>query len=299
MIRSPFFYVGDKYKLMSQLVQLFPPNIDTYFDAFVGGGSAFLNVKAKKYVVNDIDENLIALHKELSAYKNNKDELFDKIYKIVKDYGLTCSFKGKTTPKQLKIDYPKTYFAKFNKEAYIKLRTDFNDENQRDLLKLYILLIYGFNHMLRFNSSGLFNLPVGNVDFNKNVVNALNNYIEFMTNNKISFSVSDYSGFITKQNFKKNDFIYFDPPYLISASEYNKLWGDKQEKALYKLIDSLDKKGVKFGLSNMLEHKGVKNEILAKWSAKYRVYEIKSNYISFNDNSIKGASREVYITNYE
>jgi DNA adenine methylase len=153
--------------------------------------------------------------------------------------------------------------------------------------------------MLRFNSSGLFNLPVGNVDFNKNVVNALEDYVDFMENNKISFTVGDYADFIAKQNFGQSDFIYFDPPYLISASEYNKLWGRKQEKELYKLIDKLDKNGVKFGLSNMIEHKGAKNEILGKWSEKYKVYEIKSNYISFNDNSIKSASREVYITNYE
>lgn len=107
MIRSPFFYVGDKYKLMSQLSQLFPPKIDTYFDAFVGGGSTFLNTRAKKYVVNDIDENIISLHRELSLYRDKKDELFDRIYKIIDDYGLTCSFIGKTIPRQLKIDFPK------------------------------------------------------------------------------------------------------------------------------------------------------------------------------------------------
>ena len=76
IIRSPFFYVGDKYKLMGQLVELFPPNIETYLDAFAGGGSSFLNVGAKKYLVNDIDKNLIALHKELSSYANKRDELF-------------------------------------------------------------------------------------------------------------------------------------------------------------------------------------------------------------------------------
>lgn len=50
--------------------------------------------------------------------------------------------------------------------------TDFNS-NKNELIKLYLLLIYGFNRMLRFNRNGDFNLPVGNVDFNNNVVNAL------------------------------------------------------------------------------------------------------------------------------
>lgn len=282
---------------MGQLAELMPNDIDIYIDAFAGGGSAFLNVKAKKYLVNDIDKNLIALHKYLSNHANNKEVLLNNIYKIIDDYDLTCSYKGKTTPQQLKKDHPKTYFAKYNKEAYVKLREDFN-QNQQDLLKLYVLLIYGFNHMMRFNSAGKFNLPVGNVDFNKNVVNALNNYLDFMVKSSVKFSAVDYVKFIRKQKLSKNDFVYIDPPYLISASEYNKLWGHDREVELYQLLDELDAKGVRFGLSNMLEHKGMKNHILEKWATKYNVHPIKSNYISFNDNSIKQTSREVYVTNY-
>jgi len=35
-VRSPFFYVGDKYKLMPQLKNLFPDDIDNYIEPFVG-----------------------------------------------------------------------------------------------------------------------------------------------------------------------------------------------------------------------------------------------------------------------
>ena len=34
-IRSPLFYVGDKYKLMPQLKKLFPNDIDTYYDCLL------------------------------------------------------------------------------------------------------------------------------------------------------------------------------------------------------------------------------------------------------------------------
>ena len=79
-IRSPFFYVGDKYKLMTQLKSLFPDDIDNYIEPFVGGGSSFLNSSGKKYILNDIDENVIALHNELGKYANNSEELLEKIY---------------------------------------------------------------------------------------------------------------------------------------------------------------------------------------------------------------------------
>ena len=40
MVRSPFLYVGDKYILMPQFKTVFPENISTYYEPFLGGGSA-------------------------------------------------------------------------------------------------------------------------------------------------------------------------------------------------------------------------------------------------------------------
>ena len=62
-------------------------------------------------------------------------------------------------------------------------------------------------------------------------------------------------------------------------------------------MDELNKKGVRFAISNLLECKDKQNTIFAKWSKKYHVYDIDSNYINYHDNSIK-SSREVLVTNY-
>ena len=59
------------------------------------------------------------------------------------------------------------------------------------------------------------------------------------------------------------------------------------------------KMGVKFGITNLIYHKGKENETFNKWSKKYNVYDIDSNYISFNDNTVKKDSKEVFVTNYE
>nr|WP_312701876.1 DNA adenine methylase [Sedimentibacter sp.] len=298
VIRSPFFYVGDKYKLMNQLGELFPNNIDTYIEPFVGGGSSYLNNSANRYKLNDKDYYVVKLHEEISKYKNNPDDLLKKLYEIINFYGLSCSHKGITAPEELKKKYIKTYYAKYNKESYLKLRDDFNG-NQDNILYLYILLIYGFNHMIRFNNSGKFNLPVGNVDFNKNVYNALNSYLYFARDNHIEYKNLDYKDFLKDLNISDKDFVFFDPPYLISASEYNKQWDDEKEKELYDCLDLLDRNSVKWGITNLVFHKGNKNTIFSNWAQKYYVYNIKSNYISFNDNTIKENSKEVYVTNYD
>ena len=294
-IRSPLFYVGDKYKLMGQLGELFPKKIERFIEPFVGGGSVFLNTKAKEYLANDIDTNIINLHKTLSKF--DIDELFSKLSEIISSYGLSFSLNGKIAPDELKKRYIKTYYAKYNKTAYEALRADYN-KDQTNMLYLYLLLIYGFNRIIRFNSNGLFNLPVGNVDFNANVYEALKNYTNFMSKNKISFSNLDYIDFLNSVKFKKDDYVYLDPPYLISNSEYNKLWSKFDETILYETLDRLDKKGIKFGITNLVNHKGQTNEIIKSWSKKDKIYNITSNYISFNDNTIKADSKEIFVTNY-
>lgn len=92
----------------------------------------------------------------------------------------------------LKSLYKKTYFAKYNKKAYEQMRSDFNESSKDNMSILYLLLIYGFNRMLRFNKRGDFNLPVGNVDFNSNVVSALENYFQEVKNKKPKWYNLDY-----------------------------------------------------------------------------------------------------------
>lgn len=298
-IRSPLFYVGDKYKLMPQLKELFPKDIQTYYDVFCGGGSASINVRARKYVMNDIDSKIVDLHHYLQNESKDIDLFIKNMHLLIKNYGLSLSELGKNPEIEvLKSKFKKTYFAKYNRISYLKLRNDYN-RDQTDIRLLYLLLIYGFNHMIRFNSQGKFNLPVGNVDWNKNVSTALRNYADWYNKNEVKISKSqDFEEFVESQNFKKGDFLYFDPPYLITYSDYNKLWSDKDEYRLYLLLDRLNKKGVHWGLSNMLSHKDRTNQILLNWARKYREFKIESNYISRFDNTIKKKSQEIYVTNF-
>lgn len=295
--RSPLFYVGDKYKLMKQLADLFPKKINNFYEPFVGGGTVFLNISAKEYFINDIDKHLVKIHGFLIESAKNADKFFKDAEKIIRQYKLSRSYIEDIIPTRLKQEWKKTYFARFNKEGYEKLRVCVNSNNDNDPLILYILLIYGFNRMLRFNGGGRFNLPVGNVDFNKNVVCALNGYFEFVQNKAIKLTSKDFREFISEKEYVKDDFVYLDPPYLISASEYNKLWSEGAESDLLNLIDALDKKGVRFALSNVTHYNGSKNDLLLKWMKKYKVHKVKSNYINYHNNGKKDI-KEVVVTNY-
>ena len=63
-------------------------------------------------------------------------------------------------------------------------------------------------------------------------------------------------------------------------------------------LHKMDEKGIKFALSNVIEHKGKINEILIDWSKKYRLIEIQSDYSNSSYNTVGGTSKEVLIVNY-
>lgn len=295
--RSPLFYVGDKYKLITEIKTHFPDNIGRLIEPFVGGGSVFMNVDANEFLLNDIDSFVISIHKMLCSYVDREDEFFKEFFNIVKKYNLSLSYKENTVPKELKESFPKTYFAKYNKEAYSQLRDDFNKGGRQDIMQLYALLIYGFNRMLRFNKKGDFNLPVGNVDFNQNTYNAIVDYFTLLKEKNTVWYNEDFRVFLNNIDYREDDLIYLDPPYLITFSEYNKLWNEETERELLNLIDDLNKRNIKFAISNVTHYKGKVNNLFLDWSKHYNSFPIKSNYISFNDNTVKNFN-EVLVTNF-
>lgn len=296
--RSPLFYVGDKYKLLKEIIPVFPKKIERFIEPFTGGGSVFLNVSAEKFLLNDIDKYVYSLHNFLKEHAQKENVFFEKVGDIIYHYGLSRSYVEDIVPNELKEKYKKTYYAHFNKESFKRLKDDFNNSVEIDLYQFYVLLIYGFNRMIRFNSAGQYNLPVGNVDFNKNVITALKNYFSIVKNKDIEWSNLDFLDFLDKTNPTEKDFVYLDPPYLITFSEYNKLWKEEDEYRLVKKLDELNAKNVKFAVSNVFLYKGKENKIFSQWMQKYKVIPIQSNYISYHDNSIKNFS-EVLVINYE
>lgn len=295
--RSPLFYVGDKYKLVSEIKSHFPSNIRQFIEPFVGGGSVYLNVDANKYLLNDINQYVIGLHKMLLSYVNRENDFFSAVERIINKYGLSYSVKEDRVPIELKQKFVKTYFAKFNRDAYSALRADYNEGACSDFLLLYVLLVYGFNRMIRFNNKGEFNLPVGNVDFNQNTVDALTSYFAANIHKDTKWYSQDFEFFLNNLNLNDQDFVYLDPPYLITFSEYNKLWNEETEHRLLRNLDDLNNRGVPFAISNVTHYKGRRNDIFLEWSKSYTTHSIKSNYISFHDNTIKKFS-EVLVTNY-
>ncbi len=302
-IQSPLNYTGGKYKLLPQIMPCFPKGINTFVDLFCGGGNVGINVDCRRLVLNDLDEHIFYLFDTFQ--KLDKEVTFETIRRIIARYGLSDStvngygFYGCNGSDGL---------GRYNKEPFIELRQNFNEEKNRDAsyyLLLYTLIIFSFNNQIRFNREGKFNLPVGKRDFNAKMQRKLSDFIDRLKSVSCVFSCVDFRNFDISA-LTGEDFVYMDPPYLITCATYNEKdgWNETAERNLLGFIDELHSHGIRFALSNVLRSKGKENRILIEWAAanadRYHVKRLDYDYANSNyhtKNRDKN-SEEVLIVNY-
>ena len=299
IIKSPLNYTGGKYKLLPQLLPLFPKSINTFVDVFCGGCNVAVNISAKKIICNDIDSNLIGLFSYFN--KKNFAELFPAIKNVIKQFNLTDS---STNGYEFYNCNTANGLGNYNREGFLKLRERFNELDKDDenyYLFLYVLIVYSFNNQIRFNSAGDFNLPVGKRDFNHRMQSKLNLFLSSLETKNITFTNTDFTK-IKLEQLTQNDFVYADPPYLITCATYNeKKWNENEEKRLLDYLDSLNENNVHFALSNVLSTDNKTNEILNEWinQRKYICHHLDFSYSnsSYHKKNI-AKTDEVLITNY-
>ena len=299
IVKSPLNFTGGKYKLLPQLVPLFPSDISTFVDLFCGGCNVGVNVTAKKIICNDIDSNLIGL---FSFFKGKSyDDLLPKIQEVINKFNLSNSEKNGYSFYNCN---SANGLGNFNRTGFLNLRETFNTlskSNENYYLYLYILIVYAFNNQIRFNSDGEFNLPVGKRDFNLQMQNKLKNFLSALETKNISFS-NYYFSDIKIPELSEKDFVYADPPYLITCATYNeKSWNEDEEKKLLSYLDELSKNKIRFALSNVLSTDNKINTILQAWlnERKYNCHHLDFSYKNSNYHKKNIAKTdEVLITNY-
>lgn len=274
---SPLNYIGGKFEVLDLIKNNLPKKIDTFYDLFGGGGTVSLNINSKKVVYNDINWVVRDLLEKITH--DDFLQTYNYIEKTVKKYNL----------------------EKKNKESFNNFRNKYNsvEKGSRNPLDLYLLICYGFEHQIRFNNKMEFNNPCGNSGYNQEMLEKLVSYSNRSKRMNIVFKSMDYKKLLP--DIEKNDFVYCDPPYLISCGAYNdgkrgfNGWDEKQEQELLDFLDLLNSKGIKFMLSNMRDRNQKSNTPLSRW--------IKSNnYRVIVNSSITKRNRqdrqEIIVVNY-
>ena len=297
---SPLNYIGGKARILDQLLPTFPKHISTFVDMFCGGCNVGINTSANNYIYNDNNRELIGLLK--TFLRLNTKTFLRRMDEIIEHYGFSktkehgFAYYGGNSMKGV---------SRYNKQSFLQLRQDFNHSprNHQHYIMLYALIVFGFNNQMRFNDKGEYNLPVGKRDFNDVIRRKLEIFVEKLKQQHPLIQNQDFRRFDISR-LDKQSLVYLDPPYLISTATYNEGggWTEKDEQDLLTFMDELYVHGIRFVLSNMLEHKGRKNHLLIDWIGQRDLHVVGINVDYSNSNYQVGGKNsetvEVLVKNY-
>lgn len=292
MLYSPLNYQGNKSRIVDYLLALLPNDTTSIREIFCGSAILSFASQVNQIHLNDINSYILDL---IRYFHNNQAEtIIAQADEVIERYGLTNTFY------QGRAIYPEFQhegLSRYNKDAYNLLRADYNAD--KDIVKLFVLLIYGFNHYLRFNNKDEFNVPVGKVDFVKTLRDKTKAYCNAIRNKQLHITNLDFRCEQLYIGAEQTTLFYFDPPYLITQAPYNISWTEQDERDLLNLIDGLNGNGYRFMLSNVSQSNGKRNNLLCDWMQKYNVRHIHRQYLnsSYQKKNLSAAD-EVVISNF-
>ncbi|EJF30990.1 MULTISPECIES: adenine-specific DNA-methyltransferase [Enterobacteriaceae] len=218
-------WAGGKFPLLDDIKKHLPEG-DCLIEPFVGAGSVFLNTDYSRYVLADINSDLINLY---DIVKNRADEY---------------------------VRESRLLFTKVqNEEAiYYACRTEFNqctDKFRRAVLFLY-LNRHCYNGLCRYNLRGEFNVPFGRYSKPYFPEEELYNFAERAKN--ATFVCQSYD--VSMVNVAAGSVVYCDPPYapLSATANFTAYHTDSfsmvQQQHLAELAERLREQSIPVLISN-------------------------------------------------
>ena len=273
---KPFVkWVGGKRQLLRQFRELnlyppdcFDPELNTYFEPFVGGGAVFFDLLPKRAELSDVNKELVITY---NIIKNDVDGLIKSLKKHIHD-----------------------------KEYYLKIRAqNVNELSDTEVASRFIFLNRtGFNGMYRVNKSGQFNVPFGRY---KNPLICDEDNLRKVSEalKEVAITCQDYKEVL--KTAKRGDFIYFDPPYypINSTSSFTAYTAEgfleKEQIELRNTFVKLHKRGCFVMLSN--SDTSFINELYSGLEG-VSINKIIAGRAINSKGSKRGKINEVLITNY-
>lgn len=270
---EPFLkWAGGKGQLLKQYEPFFPERFNKYLEPFIGGGAVFFHLYNTGKLKNDKKVILIDSNEEIiNCYLAIKED----VEKLIKTLSSSKFVNKNDVYYKIRAKGPKNRFEKAARTIYLNKTC--------------------FNGLYRVNSQGRFNVPFGRYK-NPLICNAEN--LE-----AVNFAIRDAEilcdDFAKCLEFvKRNDFIYFDPPYqplskTSSFTSYTKnSFSEAEQQRLCNVLKELDKYGCKVMLSNS------DTPFIRKLYKNFRIEVVLAKRTINCKPSGRGAITELVILNY-
>jgi DNA adenine methylase len=227
---APFMkWAGGKQRLLAQFQPYFPApgSFAAYLEPFVGGGSVFFHVfgtlKPRRCHLFDGNGDLIETYQ---AIKDNPEGVIKELTKLRGGH---------------------------SEEHYYKVRAKIPSTPIARAARIIYLNKTCYNGLYRVNSQGQFNVPMGRYVkpriFDPENVHAVSHALK-----NASLERADFRQI--QKRAKRNDFVYFDPPYdpLSSTANFTAYtstnFAREEQAELAEIYRDLDRRGCKLMLSN-------------------------------------------------
>ena len=209
-------WAGGKYPLLDDIKRHLPKG-ECLVEPFVGAGSVFLNTDFSRYILADINSDLISLY---NIVKMRTDEYVQAARELF---------------------VPETNCA----EVYYQFREEFNksqDPFRRAVLFLY-LNRYGYNGLCRYNLRGEFNVPFGRYKKPYFPEAELYHFAEKAQN--AFFYCESYADSMARAD--DASVVYCDPPYPVLISNHDTMltreWYQRAKLHVVKVRRSISSNG--------------------------------------------------------
>lgn len=232
-------WAGGKAQLLPELTKRLPVNFNRYGELFFGGGALFWALAPHKTaLINDINGELMNLY---WAIANNLEELIDIL-------------ENRFEPKKSSKDFYYKVRDWDRSPQFSNLKTDFARVPPTKRAARFLFLNKTcFNGLHRVNRKGQFNTPWGKYQnptiFRREQLVACREALA-----GVAMHNNSYRSF--SADFDKGDFVYLDPPYIPLSETANftsytdRVWDEPAHAELAGFCRCLDRRGVKFMLSN-------------------------------------------------
>lgn len=265
---QPFIkWVGGKRNLIPIIKDMWPEEIGTYYEPFLGGAAVFLEFLPEKAVLSDLNVELINFY-DVLAYGGGWDALAE----ILKNMGNT-----------------KEKFEEIR--AWDREDGYFDRSPEARAARFLFLNKTAYNGLWRVNSKGQFNAPFGYYDKPMLYTDTFREFREEMNLREVTFCACDYKS--TMALAGEGDLVFLDPPYYPTSrtanfASYNSGgFGPTQHEELAWWCRQLDKKGAKFILTNSFTEE-----------TKKLYFDFKVQLIDTNRSMDRGQVTHIIVRNY-
>ena len=249
-----------------------PEKYTTYIEPFVGGGAVFLDLQPASAIINDFNAELINVYRVI---KNQPDALINDLKKHINEPDYFYQIRA------------------LDRSGQFDMLSDVEKAS-----RIIYLNKTCYNGLYRVNRSGKFNAPFGKYKkpniVNEPTIRAVSTYLR---ENNIQMLNKDFNAVL--KEIDQDSFVYFDPPYhpISKSSSFagyvQNGFNKTEQERLKETCDMLDKKGIRFLLSNS------STEFIHSLYANYNIICVKANRFVNSIANKRGVIDEVLVKNYE